>query len=118
MPTTVLTNGGRDAVRDALQSEIAELAVGTDATDPTVSDTALGIEVISKATTEGDDGTGVATFSIRLDTTEANGSDLAEIGAVDGSGTLLSRLVFAEIAKTSDFELEFVVRKTVQNTSS
>lgn len=116
MATKVLTNKGRNAIRDFLAAEVTELAVGTDGTDASKTETTLGNEVISKTVeTAEDTGIGEERFTIRLSSAEANGYDLAELGAKNDGGTVLSRLVFAEIAKSSDFEVEFRLTKTVQN---
>jgi len=52
---------------------------------------------------------------IRLGSSDANGEALRELGSKTDDGSLLSRVVFSEIQKTSDFEVEFRLRKTVQN---
>lgn len=110
-----ITNAGLDAIREFIQSEITELAVGTGTSDPTKTDTALESEVIRKSVTGVDDGTGQVVFTIRLNTSEANGNDLTEIGTFDGGGDLQSRLTHSEIPKTSDFEVEYRFTEKVVN---
>ncbi|MFC7140923.1 hypothetical protein ACFQMA_13950 [Halosimplex aquaticum] len=114
MPGTI-TNAGLNATRDFLQSEVTELAVGTGTTDPTKTDTALENEVIRKPVDGDDAGTGEVTFATRLTSSEANGADLAELGAVDGDGDLQARLTYSSIVKTSDFEIEFRLTERAMN---
>jgi len=115
MVTKTVTNSGLNTVRDALASAGSDLVVGTDTTPPSVTDTTLGAQVVSKSTTTADVGTGKEEFSARLLTTDANGDDLAEVGLEDSSGDLLTRLVFAALSKTSDFELEIQITAEVSN---
>lgn len=114
MPGTI-TNAGLNAARDFLQSEVAELAVGTGTTDPTKTDTSLENEVTRKSVTGSDAGTGEVEFVARLSSSEANGEDLAELGAVDGDGDLQARLTYSSIAKTSDFEVEYRLTEKAVN---
>jgi hypothetical protein len=105
-------------VRDFLTSEIAELAVGTGTTDPKSNDTSLESEVISKAASAQNGGDGEVTHSMRLATTEANGTgsqDLTELGSKDGAGDLEDRITFAPVTKTNDYEIEFRLTQTVVN---
>jgi hypothetical protein len=116
MTTKALTNDGRNAIRDFLQSDLDDMAVGTDGTDPSATDTALGNEVLRKAfKSEKDTGDGSGQYDMRVLSTEANGSALRELGLYTGGGALYARIAFAEINKTSDFEVEFEVTATVQN---
>lgn len=116
MATKALTNEGRNALRDHLQSALDDMAVGTDGSDASTTDTALGNEVVRKAIgTEEDVGDGEGRFDMRLLSTEANGTDLRELGLFTGAGSMYARIVFAEIAKTSDFEVEFEVTAEVRN---
>jgi len=116
MATKALTNDGRNAIRDFLRDELADMAVGTDGSEASTTDTALGNYVITKPyKSEQNAGDGAAQYDIRLLSTEANGNALRELGLLTGAGDLYARLVFAEINKTSDFEVEFEVTAEVQN---
>jgi hypothetical protein len=114
MPTKELTNDGRNAIRDFLQGEVSEIGIGTDGTEASKTDTALGNQIIAKSSTNEDAGTGQSEFNARLLSSEANGEALRELGLK--TPDLWARLVFAEINKTSDFEVEFEVQAEVQNT--
>jgi hypothetical protein len=115
MPTKVITNDGRNAIRDFLQGEVAEIGIGTDGTEASKTDMALGNEVIAKSSTNEDVDTGQSEFSTRLLSSEANGESLRELGLKTSAASLYARLVYAEINKTSDFEVKFEVTGTVQN---
>ena len=115
MASKAITNVGRNAIRDFLQGEIGTVAVGTDGSDVSTTDDTLGNEVLSKASANQDVGDGSEQFEIRLLTSEANNLDLRELGLLTPADELYFRLVFAEIPKTSDFEVEFEVTATVQN---
>ncbi len=91
------------------------LAVGTDDTTPSKGDSTLGNEVYRSATTDdSDNGTTIYTTTF-LDTSEANGWTLREVGLFTASsgGTLLNHSLIQEIAKdntkavTIDVELTF-----------
>lgn len=116
MPTKALTNDGRSGIRDFLQSELDDMAVGTDDSEVSRTDTTLGNEVIRKAfADESDSDIGTARFDMRLLTTDANGVDLQELGLFNGAGEMWARIVYADIRKTNDFEIEFEVSAEVQN---
>lgn len=92
------------------------MGVGTGSNDPTKTDSSLEQEVTRKSVSGADSGTGEVVYTIRLSTTEANGVDLTELGTFDGDGDLQARLTHSEIPKTSDFEVEYRLTKTVVNT--
>lgn len=115
MPKTK-TSSGLDSIRDFLASEIADIAVGTDGTSPSTTDTSLGNVVITKSVSNTKDGgVGEVTHVIRVKSGEANGEALRELGTKDSSGELEDRFTFSEINKTSDFEIEFRVKQKVRN---
>lgn len=115
MTTTALTDEGRNAIRDSLQANLDDMAVGTDGSDPSTTDTSLGNEVLRKAfKSEQDAGNGSAQFDMRVLSNEANGEALRELGLFAGS-SMYARIAYAEINKTSDFEVEYEVRATVNN---
>lgn len=116
MATKTLTNDGRNAIREFLQGELADMAVGTDGSEASTTDTALGNEVLRKAfKSVTDEGDGSAQFDMRVLSNEANGSSLRELGLFTGGGSMYSRIVYAEIPKTNDFEVEYEVTATVKN---
>ncbi len=115
MPGAV-TNAGLDAIRERIQSDVAELAVGTGTSEPKKTDTTGDLsEVIRKSAATSDDGTGEAVFVVRLTTSEANGLDLTEVGAVESDDTLQARVTHAAIQKTSDFEVEYRLTERAVN---
>lgn len=109
------TNTGKNSIRDFLAGEITDIAVGTDGTDPTVSDTSLGNQILEKGASAATGGDGEVTHTIRLGTTEGNGSDLREVGTKDSAGDLEDRITFAAVTKTSDFEVEFRLKQITEN---
>jgi hypothetical protein len=115
MSSRAITTVGRNAIRDFLQSEVADIGIGTDGTDVSTTDTALGNEVLSKPSANQAVGDGREQFEIRLLASEANNNDLRELGLLTAADELYFRLVFAEIPKTSDFEVEFEVTANVRN---
>ncbi|WP_135851306.1 hypothetical protein [Halorussus salinus] len=120
--TGKITNAGRDAIRDFIQSEVAEIGVGTGTTDPTKTNSSLENEVESarKSVAEADAGTGETVFEITLSTSDANyddvGAELTEVGTFDADGDLQARITHSGIRKTSDFEVEYRLSETVVNT--
>lgn len=113
--TKSLTNTGRNALRDALQADLDDMAIGTDGSEPSTTDTALGAKILEKAFDgEADDGPGALFTSMRVLSSEANGSTIRELGLKSGTD-LYARVVFAGIDKTQDFEIDFEVTATVKN---
>lgn len=113
--TGVITNAGRDAIRDFVRSEVAELGVGTGTDEPTKTNSSLQSEVARKSVEKADGATGEAVFTVRFLSDEANGNDLTEVGTFDADGDLQARLTHSEIRKTSDFEVEYQLTETVVN---
>lgn len=116
----VITNYNFDAMRDVAIADVATDftygAVGSGTTTPASTQTALVSETIRKAwqTTSGPTN-GVHTFSLRLATTEANSTNLEEIGIFDAasSGNMGSRSLLTSYAKTSSAEVWIDVEVTV-----
>lgn len=120
--TNTLFTEIQTAVITELTNEFTHLAVGTDNTTPTASDTTLGAEVFRDATFSTDTstpGTFIATLEVL--TTEANSNALVEVGVFDAasSGNLWMHETFNTINKTSDIQLFFdaQVDVTVTETS-
>ena len=97
----------KTAVKTSVTTNGTHIAVGTDNTTPVVGDTTLGAEVIRKALQESTTGTSDVILSFFLNSTEANGSDLVEVGLFDASssGNLLEREVYTSITKNSSTEV-------------
>lgn len=115
MVNKVHVNQRLDSLRDDLKGRVSNVLFGTDDAAPTANDTSLGNQVASKSASTGDKATGEVVVSAKLSAAEGNGNTLKEIGEEDGSSNLLSRIVFAGISKTSDFELEARITDKVEN---
>ena len=109
---------GRNAFRDLLGYPDAEfspartpnyIALGTDSTAVTDADTALGGEVFRKALTIRQPADDTLLYQLYLDTTEANGNNLYELGlfAESTGGTMFARVTHGIIIKTVDFALAY-----------
>ena len=105
--TTNFLNTIKEGVKDKIDSEATHVAVGTDNTTPTSSDTTLGSEVLRKARQDYTEGTSDVVVSLWISSLEANGNDLKEVGIFNASsgGTLLTRETFTTISKSSNTEL-------------
>lgn len=102
---STLVSAGRTALRDIVADADPaipdEVAYGTGELDlEEDSDDALDSEVVSVAIDEYDDGSaGVVTVVSTVDDDQAIGEDLAELGQVDSSGTLLTYVTFSTFPK-------------------
>jgi len=115
MVSTATTTELQNKLRDDIDSEVTQVAVGTGMTDPTKNDTSLEIQVAKKAVGSSVTGAGEVTHITTLLASEANGNDLTEAGDLDVSDNLEARYVHAAISKTSDITVEYRLKKTVQN---
>ena len=99
------------ALKTSVDDEFTYGAIGTGTTAATVDDTSLESEVLRKARQETSTTTTSRTVSLWIASTEANASNITELGWLDEStgGNLKGRWVFDEIAKTSTYELWFDV---------
>ena len=117
MITDTLLDEMKDAALDRMQSEFTYIAVGTDDTTPTETDTTLGNEVLRKERQEysRDDTNGKITVSMWILSTEANSNDLKEVGVFDASsgGNMFSRNTFNTISKNNNIELWIDLEFTV-----
>lgn len=101
----------------ARNEDCSHLAVGTDDTAPSTADSSLGAEVYRTEITDVIDNGKDLTTSTFLDSTEANGNTLAEVGLFTdtsaNNGTMLNRATITKIVKddtktaTIDVELQF-----------
>lgn len=104
----LITNGGLDLLVASLagtDAEIKYVAVGSDATAPTVDDTVLGAEEFRKqVTAQTTIGTGIVNTSCVILPAEATGFTIAEIGWFAGadatasadSGVLIARVLYSK----------------------
>ncbi len=111
----LLTLAGRNLIRDALRGAggpyaITHVAVGTGTTTPTFGDVALQAEVYRAAATKVVVDSGKLTIHLYLPSTAANGFSLAEAGLFTAAsgGTLVARVTFGAITKTSQITVTLV----------
>lgn len=115
----VFVNNARNDLRDRMESEVNEAAVGTDGTSASETDTSIGNEVVSKS--EGDDeldisndGDGGSLYEFTVTLSEANGETLREVVLRSGTG-LWVRMTHAGVEKENDFELDYEISTSFDN---
>ncbi len=103
----LVVNNGLDIIRDLLGGDLNEeptdIAVGTDNTVVTATDTTLAVEVFRNQITRRIDNNQSITFQLFISTTQANGNTLTEAGLIrvkNGADRLFARIVYAPIVKT------------------
>jgi hypothetical protein len=111
---------GRDRWRDLWagfsSDALANALYGTDTAAESDSDTSLGNQVFSASIDKFNDrSVGEIDVIERLDSGEANGNDIGEVGEGTGDGTLYSRVVFEPISKTSDISIRLRHRLSAVN---
>ena len=118
MSTAVtMTTAGLNLIRDGLRGvatdiKIYYVAVGTDSTAPSASDTTLGAEVFRKVMTSTANGVsdGEATFTLALSPQDAVGEVIAEVGWFAGAdasvtadtGVLMARVLYSHTKLASE----------------
>ena len=115
----LVTTAGLNLVRDLLGiaagiTGLNYIALGTDNTAATISDTTLGTEVFRDTFTDTIYTSGKVNFKYFLDSSSANGNTLIEAGlfgddatgAAD-SGTLFAHVIHSSIAKTSSIAVTY-----------
>jgi hypothetical protein len=119
----LIVNSGLNQIRDFLNGDSPDppshLAVGTGTTAANASDTTLETEVLRKAVEKEEKATaGVIEYSVNIDSTEANGNNLSEIGIFNASsgGVMSIRRTHLAYQKTSSFGVKVVVRHTIEST--
>lgn len=105
----LITNVGRNMVRDARLGEISHMAVGTSQTEPTVSDTTLGNEVYRDLLTQTDRDTDYEVeYGFYIPSAKANGNTLREAGLFTASsdGDMFAKIDFDAVDKTPQTNLQ------------
>lgn len=102
----VVTNNGKNRIRDLIVAEIDSAALGRDGTTATATDTDLGDEISGTSKTPAIS-TDNKTITITHDllSTEANGETIREFGVKLNGDILLDRVVFPDFLKTAANEL-------------
>jgi len=105
-------NGVVEAAQDNIDANFTYGAVGTGSSGEQESDDSLDIEELRKQRADITDGavsngSGSTTVSLFINSTEANGLTLSELGFFDSSsgGEMQNRDVFAGVEKSSTIEL-------------
>jgi len=117
----VFTLAGIKEIVDHLRGETAVIpgyiASGTDNTDPSEDDTALGDEKARIQVTVESYTDNQVTFSVVVNSAQANGNTLRELGLFDTStaGTCFLRETYGAITKTSSVEVEYLVTLKLTN---
>jgi len=98
--------------------DASHLALGTDSTAESSSDSSLGNEVFRTSVTDSIDKGSELLTSTFVDSTEANGNTIEELGLFSAAsgGTMFNRSTqFSSIAKTNDETVTFDVSLTFAN---
>lgn len=116
--TTTFLNSIKASIRAGIISTASHVAVGDDDTAPTAGDTALGNEVLRKARQEYTEGTSDVIISLFINSLEANGENLKEVGMFDAgaAGNLLQRNIFTTITKTAGLEVWIDIEEQIDVT--
>jgi hypothetical protein len=103
----VVTNDGKNRIRDLLSADITTGQLGTVSTDPTVGDTALGGAVaVTSATNTQTTGNKLVNSKHVLLSTIGTLTTYNEFAVYMNSGSvMLNRVVFPDYAHTSNLEL-------------
>lgn len=117
--TTDTLNEAKSAVISVLNSQQTHIAISTDTSTPSESDSSLGgTELIEAVYSESNSSSSI-TKSMFIDATEFNGNTISKAGLYDAisGGNLLSSSLTNSINKTSSMEvyLEFVTNIDVVN---
>lgn len=91
---------------------LTRLVVGTDGTSPSTTDSSLGDQVVSTDITESTTSGGTLIARGFLDTNQANGNLLKELGSKTHSGTLLNRGIIQDVDKTNALAVSLRVEIT------
>lgn len=93
------------------------VCVGTSTTPVTGADTTLGTEVGRGAATNGKVGNDITSYTKTWATTDLNGSNITEAGAIElaAGGVLANRKVFPAFTKTNQFSLRISIYIKCEN---
>ena len=113
--TTPLLNAVLAGAVTSINTDATHIAVSTDNTTPTVSDTSLGGTELREAVFESNTTANSVSKSIFLDVTEFNGNTILKTGMYDApsGGNLLSSSLTNTIPKDSNKEVFVEVTTTV-----
>lgn len=103
----VVSDNGKNRIRDLHEADISTVKLGTDNTAPTIGDTDLGtVDATTAATPSTTTGNKLVNTTHILLSTIGNGTTYYERGVfVNGGVTLHSRQVFPGFAQTANTEL-------------
>lgn len=105
----MLTNGGKNDIKNVIGSSIIQVAVGSGTTAPSATDTTLDTqEDIENIEALIDGATGIITVRTRFGVALA--ATLTEIGMFDVTPTLQDRNVFAPMVKPPGVEALFDIQ--------
>ena len=112
----MIVNDGLNLMRDLVHgtgTSPTHMAVGSDSTVTTITDTTLGGELSREAFSASSTSDKKITYEMFLSNAEANGGSLCEVGVFNASsnGTMLGRNIFNVIGKTNkiDVQMEYSV---------
>ena len=116
--TTTFLDSIKAAIRAGIISDASHGAVGDDNTAPTAGDTTLGNELFRNARQEYTEGVSDVVISLFLNSLEANGESLVEVGLFDAAsaGNMLQRSLVTTITKTSGLEVWIDVEEQIDVT--
>ena len=109
----LVVTAGRNLIRDFLFGDVVDplshMAVGTGSSAPVITNATLDAEVFRGAFTTSNKTTSKITYSLFLNTGDANSYNLTEAGIFNHSvsGTMYARAVFSPITKTSSVTVTF-----------
>ncbi len=119
--TTYELNLMRDQAINHLNTNFTHIAIGSGTTTPSISDTALTTETLRKPFQETTGPTsGVYTMSMRIAPSEANGTNIEEIGVFDdsSSGNNALHKLTTSYAKTNTKEVWIDIQVTITAANS
>lgn len=118
MITNTIGDNILTTIIDYIDDNTGYMAIGTDTTTPTADDTALGAEVVRNTRQESSVYNNTITVSGYFTSTQANGSDLSEVGVFNAAsvGTMTSRDTFVPFTKSNYIEVWVDIEYTIDIT--
>lgn len=106
-------------INQSFDREASHLAVGTDDSDTSSADTALGNEVARFSVTDTVDNGSEIDISTFIDTSEANGNTLKEVGLFTAAsgGKMLNHALITDVVKTPEKTLTITVNMSFSSVS-